>query len=76
MPIDAARKMKRIEIIGQKVPGQKDYLPRYFQEYRGKWPVAPVGSAPMGRGKTTPAPTEILQILPCLWRMASATIEI
>jgi len=47
MQSDAAGKMKRIEIIDQKVLGQKDMFARYFQEYRGKWPVAPVGLAPM-----------------------------
>jgi len=36
VPSDAACKMRRIEIIDQKVPGQKDMFAPYFQEYRGK----------------------------------------
>jgi len=47
MPSDGARKMKSIEIIDQKVPGQRDMFAPVLSEVPGKWPVAPVGSAPV-----------------------------
>jgi len=39
--------VRRIEIIDQKVPGQKDIFAPVLSGVPGKWPVAPVGSAPM-----------------------------
>jgi len=48
MSSDAAVKMKRIEIIDQKVPGQKDMFAPVLSGVPGQMThVAPVGSVPM-----------------------------
>jgi len=48
MPIDAAHKMKRIESIGQKVPGQKDIFAPVLSGVPGQMTRCPCGFGAYG----------------------------